>query len=204
MVGEVVTVRVLVPAMRTQQFWEAYREVATAMKSVDGTLGVSLWSDLAQPESFVVVFEGANEAAAQTAISCAISSAAFMGFSEPTIGADSYRWIHVRDVDGPLISEMPEGSYLSASLRVSEPGRDRELADDYRWVFDNLAVIPGYAGSLYGSINRINEHFLGLVWWYAREAFNASLPKKSPYELKLFRRVTDREMQTEQTGANLN
>lgn len=194
MVGEIVVTRVQVPVQKTQMFWEASKKVDALLKEIPGYVGLSVWGDAKDGESFLLVIESLNERTADEAFQALAASELMAEMSDPTEGNVVNRWIRVIEVDGIPISQMPVDSYLSGSRRIAEPGRAEDLAADYQMVFSSLKLLPGYIGSAYGPVSNVPEHFIGLVWWSSKDAFDQSVPRKDEYDLHLFRRVHGSEM----------
>jgi hypothetical protein len=91
---------------------------------------------------------------------------------------------------GTRVSEADERSFLSISVRISDPGYGIDLAEEIDQLFQHLRLIPGFSGCVYGVGDDLPEEVIGVVTWANREAFVASLPPtQRPYEVKLFERV---------------
>jgi heme-degrading monooxygenase HmoA len=196
MLGEILVARLHVPTPSIEDFWRATQDMNSLVRAMPGYLGLSVWADANDPDSYLIVFEAKDEQAAQVAMKAFIESSVFEQLQNEVEGTSSNRWVKVKSSSGGLISEMGVGSYLSASLRNAEPGRAYELERDYDMVFENLSFIDGFKGFAYGPSNNIEEQLIGFAWWTSIEAYQASLPPQVFYEIRLFRRVSDAEMNT--------
>jgi heme-degrading monooxygenase HmoA len=194
MLGEILLARLHVPTASIEEFWQATKDMKSLVRVIPGYLGLSVWSDAKDPDSYLLVLEARDEQTAQVAMKSFIESPTFDRLQNEVEGTSSNRWVKVKQSDGPLVSEMPVGSYLSASLRNAEPGRAYDLEKDYDMVFENLNFIEGFKGFAYGPSNNIDEQLIGLAWWTDIEAYRASLPPQTFYDIRLFRRVSDAEM----------
>ena len=195
MIGEIVVIRVQVPVHKTQLFLDSCNKANTFLEELPGFIGMSVWGDTADGESFIIVYETTDEESAEKGFKALASADLLQELSEPTEGTILNRWIRVVESKGKTIASMPPDSYLSSSRRISEPGRTHELEEDYQMVFASLGLMPGFAGSAYGSASNVPEQMIGLVWWNSKEAFEASVPNKDSSELHLFRRIHASEME---------
>lgn len=82
------------------------------------------------------------------------------------------------------------GAFLSLSSRIADPGQAEVLQEEIGRILEELQVLPGYVGAIYGSNAGLPEEVLGIVWWDTRDAFFSSLPKRSTYEVQLYERLT--------------
>ena len=196
MVGEIFLARLHVPASAVEQFWDGSLAISNMASTMPGFIGQSIWCDLTDPESFLVVLETVDEASAVNIMQETVISSVFEKLQEQVEGTPTARWIKVRIFRGEPISSMPDGTFLSASLRTAEPGRAFELEQDYDMLFENLSYIDGYLGHANGPVNKLDEQMIGLVWWSTIEAYKSSLPNQTFYDIRLFRRVSSSEMHT--------
>jgi hypothetical protein len=194
MVGEIFLARLNISEPQTESFWESTKAMESFAHNLPGFVGLSVWKDMNVPNSYVAIMESKNEASAMEIMSKFIESPIFDQLQGPLEGTSSNRWIKICAWRGEAISKQPPGSYLSASLRTSDPGRSDELAQDYDLVFGNLSLISGYSGHAYGSVNQIEEQMIGLVWWNSIEAYKSSLPPQKFYQIRLFCRVSETDM----------
>jgi heme-degrading monooxygenase HmoA len=195
MPGTIFVARLNVPTPKIARFWDTCKSVSGLASFLPGFLGFSVWSDASNPDSYLMVFESEDERCANGTMKALIESPLYDELQKEIEGTSSNRFVNVVAQSGGLISEMPVGSFLSASLRNAEPGRAHELAKDYDLVFENLSFIDGFAGFAYGPSNHVEEQMVGFAWWNTAEAYLASLPPQIFYEIRLFRRISESEME---------
>jgi heme-degrading monooxygenase HmoA len=90
---------------------------------------------------------------------------------------------------GKRIEENPVGSLASVSFRIAEPGFGDQLEAEIKRIFEELSVIEGYRGTFTFRNEALDEEVVGIVFWLTTRAFEASLPHRNPYEVKLYRRT---------------
>ncbi|MCW5943906.1 MAG: antibiotic biosynthesis monooxygenase [Fimbriimonadaceae bacterium] len=91
--------------------------------------------------------------------------------------------------EGTSIGETPWDGFLSVSTRNAELGLGGKLVEELGMIFVELANMEGYRGSMVGHQIQLAERVSGIVLWTDRTSFLASLPKKSMYEVRPFRRI---------------
>jgi len=153
-----------------------YFEVSERLSTVQGSLGLSVWRDPRDPESFLVAYEYADLAAAERGL-VALTEVRVLAETQ----AADFRPAHVLrvkvfDRSARRLSEAPQTACLSMSIRIADPGYSPELLDDLGRTFEDLQYIPGYIGSVYGTNDVLEEEVIGLVVWANREAYVKSLP----------------------------
>lgn len=166
-----------------------YFEVSERLGKVKGAHGCSVWRDPKDTESFLVVYEYADLAAAERGL-VAISEIRVLAETQAADfrPADVIR-LRVHHRSAKRLSKAPRTASLSMSLRVADPGYGPELLDDLGQVFEELQYIPGYVGSVYGVNDTLEEEVIGLVTWASKEAFQSSIPPgKRPRQLQLYSR----------------
>jgi len=153
-----------------------YFEVSERLGKVKGSHGVSVWRDPKDLESFIVIYEYADVAAAERGL-VAISEIRILAETQAADfrPADVIR-LRVHHRSSKRVSDAPRTACLSMSLRVADPGYGPELLDDTGQVFEEMQYIPGYVGSVYGVNDTLEEEVIGLVTWANQEAFQSSIP----------------------------
>ena len=166
-----------------------YFEVKDKLSSVEGCNGLSVWRDERDKESFLVIYEYADLAAAERGL-VAISEIRVLAETQAADfrPADVQR-IRISGYVGDRVAKAPTTAYLSMSQRVADPGYSPELQEELERVFDELQIMPGFIGSVYGTNDVLEEEVIGIVTWQSREAFLASLPPHvNTYSIVLYRR----------------
>ena len=153
-----------------------YFEVSERLAKVKGSNGVSVWRDPKDTESFLVIYEYADLAAAERGL-VAISEIRVLAETQAADfrPADVIR-LRVHHRSSVRVHAAPRTACLSMSIRVADPGYSPELLDDIGQVFEELQYISGYVGSVYGVNDTLEEEVIGLVTWASQEAFQNSIP----------------------------
>jgi len=96
----------------------------------------------------------------------------------------------VRGRVGCRPSKTPVPSYLSMSVRISDPGYETELVEEIGHIFEELQLIPGFLGAMHGNRDGLDEEVIGIVTWESPEAFSLSLPPSQyRYDVRLYERI---------------
>lgn len=194
MAGEIFLARLNIHANASIEFWNAVKQLRDIMRAQPGFEGFSLWIDHSDHESYLMVLEAKSEASVGTTLQQVIQSPAYEALQKPLEGVSSNRWITPIASRGASIESMPPDSFMTASVRLAEPGMAQVLADDYALVFENLSVLPGFRGFSYGPTNNLAEQFIGLALWNTMDDVMRSLPPGKVPKLRFFRRVSEAEM----------
>ena len=166
-----------------------YFEISEKLAQLSGFLGLSVWRDASDPESFLVIYDYADLEATEKGLHV-ISQARTL--AESTLAdfrpADVIR-VRVARKSSKRVHQAPSTGCLSMSVRISDPGYAPELKDEIRRIFDELQLLPGYFSHVFGSNDALDEEVIGLVTWKTEEAFASSLPaRKAPGQLQFYKR----------------
>lgn len=170
-----------------EEYYLASRE---RLASVEGSEGISLWRNLSERGQLLVAFEYANVEAAERGL-LALSDVPLLAESQKADyrPADVLRVI-VKGKSGCRIEDSSKPGFLSMSVRISDPGYSEDLQQELDQIFEELSLIPGFCGSVYGYSDYLEEEVIGIVTWDTRKAFEMSIPpSKRPYEVKLYERI---------------
>jgi heme-degrading monooxygenase HmoA len=166
-----------------------YEQIMPVLRGVDGFLGLGLWRGTLGDGSHLATYLYRDPQSADSGLRAISGQRSFTSAqSVLTSPADVVRCRRL-EARGLRITESPLGSYLSMSVRTSEPGYGAELAEELERIFAELQVIPGFLGSYVGVNDSLNEEIVGLIAWGSEDAFRTSIPTRPPYEVHLFRRV---------------
>lgn len=160
------------------------------LSTVEGWQGLSLWRDVQNREQMLVIYEHDSLQSAENGL-VALSDIKLLA-EQQTMDYRPAEVLRVRVTGrvGGVLDSFPASSFLSASVRVADPGYGKDLDDEIGHIFDELRYIPGYLGSVHGSNESLDEEIVGLVAWESEAAFKMSLPPgKTPYAVRLFNRV---------------
>jgi len=167
-----------------------FRNTRERLSTVDGAIGQSLWRLSGAHDELLVMQEFRDVDATERGLE-AMAGMKLLVESQSTDHnpADLVR-IMVRGRVGCRPSQTPLPSYLSMSVRISDPGYEEELVDEIAQIFQELQLIPGFLGALHGNRDGLDEEVIGLVTWESPEAFSHSLPpKQRKYDVRLYERV---------------
>jgi heme-degrading monooxygenase HmoA len=191
MLGAIFAARLSVPKSERYPFWNAALEVERQFERESGNLGLTLWVDTEDPESYLLVWEATSMDSLQLGIRHLIESPAFFELRDHADGVASNRWISVVGHAGELISKQSEGAILSASVRSSDPGMGATLASDYEFLFQSLSAIQGFKGYAYGYVNQLSDQYIGFAIWESLSALHASMPNTKNTDLRIFIKATE-------------
>ena len=166
-----------------------YFDVNAKLMTVEGFKGLSVWRDVSDAESFLVIYDYASPESADEGLQ-AVTQARTIAESQTADfrPADVIR-MHVDAQSQVRIHEADATTYLSMSVRFADPGYGPELANEIGMIFDELRIMPGFVGSAYGTSDSLEEEVIGLVTWESPEAFSASIPPtKRPNQVFLYSR----------------
>jgi len=155
-----------------------------------GYLSLSVWKDADFPERYLTIMHlnlGPDEAVIPLNIADAPE---FETLSQSHLAPPDIRVLQVRQRHAGTPAQVEVGGFLSLSMRKSEPGYSVDLSDELADIFESLRYIEGYIGSLIGPNLAVQEEVLGAVLWTNRRAFDASIPGTTPYEVRLFERIS--------------
>lgn len=166
-----------------------YEQVRPLLADVDGFIGVGLWRGVEGHGKHLGIYRYRDFGSADAGLRT-VSGQKSLTSSQSvlTSPADVHRCRTLCAIGQPL-TDAPVGSYLSLSIRTSEPGYGSDLADEVERIFQELKLIGGCLGSYVGVNDKLEEEILGLVTWKSEHAFRSSVPMRPPYDVQLFRRV---------------
>jgi len=153
-----------------------YFDVKEKLAGVPGCYGLSVWRDEVDAEAFLVIYEYADLDAAERGLVALTEIRVLAETQAADFRPADVQRIRVGDFGGYRMSEVSPRADLSVSHRVADPGYGPELLAETEQIMTELALMPGYLGSVYGINDALEEEVLGLVAWSSREAFVASLP----------------------------
>lgn|GEM_PF-1320260 len=160
------------------------------LASLDGFYGHSLWRGVGRPDDMMACFEYRDSDAAVKGIQLLSSLPLLASMQAAEYRPADLLRVQVEGRHGRKVSEAPRPGYLSMTIRVADPGYGQTLADQIGLIFEELAIIPGDVGSVYGFSEALPEEVIGLVVWSSEQAFASSLPPKQKVrEVKLYERV---------------
>lgn len=165
-----------------------FRFGTETLEGLPGYRGAGLWRDTQDPTHTIVMFDYESEEAAHSALRFMVErpliQQQYVG-SEP---ADVLS-LTILHSEGALRGHFELAEFLSLSTRVADPGRGKDLARELDQIFSQLRYIEGYSGSLVGANQGLDEEVIGLVAWESLEAFQASIPRDTPYEVRIFQKA---------------
>jgi heme-degrading monooxygenase HmoA len=166
-----------------------YQDIEPALKQIDGFCGLGIWRRVDVADEYLAIYFYRDSESADEGLR-AIGQHRSLAHAPVTINAPA-DVIRVRKIKamGPNIATAPIASYLSMSVRTSEPGYGKELAEELERIFDELQFFPGSKGSFIGCNDSLEEEVVGLVTWNTEQDFRASLPKRSPYPITAYMRI---------------
>jgi quinol monooxygenase YgiN len=164
-------------------------ELQQLLSDVRGTRSVTVWADADLPERYGLLVHYADEDAAEIGLAKVTESQVLEEIlrTSPSI-PDIVRavvWKESRFEPG----NVEVGGYCSSSRRSAEPGNVQDLLNEMYDIFESLTVLDGFMGYAIAQSATLTEEVVGLVLWGNRKGFEASLPRKTLYEVKLWERI---------------
>lgn len=166
-----------------------FTSVTEALQRVPGFRGAAYWNCVSKPDSIILLYDYESAEAADRGLRASMAVRPLAERLVADVAPPDVMRVKVIESSGLLKGGLPEGRFLSLSIRVAEPGYGEDLSTELTDIFAGLSVIDGFKGSLVGSNDTLDEEIVGLVAWDSKAAFEASLPKGMPYEVLLFQRV---------------
>ena len=177
------------PGGRLTLITEYIQRLKKKLGRLDGYYGASAWQSSAHEEEVMILIEFREDCFGDEAMN---------RFSKDKLALDEAKLsdepaeLTVFDLDsssGLRPADAPCGTLLSLSRRIAPPGYGIDLELELDSIFGYLSVIPGYLGHVYGSHMTVPDQVLGIALWASEDSFRKSLPKSTPYELKLYRKI---------------
>lgn len=167
-----------------------YLHTRELLEKVDGFYGHSLWRKSGAHDELLVLHEYRDVEATERGLEALAGTKLLAEAQTADYHPADLMRIIVEGRGGKRISQTPKPSYLSMSVRVADPGYQRDLLDQVGVIFQELRFIPGNLGSVYGYRDGLREEIVGLVTWESPEAFSRSLPpKQRKYDVRLYERI---------------
>lgn len=168
---------------------DLHSHIVEAISPIEGFLSSSLWQSQSDSESFLLLNEYADEAAAESGFKAVMEGPLVQRIASSFASPMDLRRLSRTFSDGIMPNEVPIGKFLSISDRTADPGHGIDLEAELRRIFGELKLIDGYLGSQIGTNVALAEDVMGLVFWDTVESFMASLPLKVIYEVRLWHRI---------------
>lgn len=177
------------PSQRMSQITGYINRLRRRLGKTDGYYGASAWQSCSREDEMMILIEFREDC---------IGDQAMDRFSKDKLAVDETKLsddpadLTVFDLDanaGVRPSNAPNGTFLSISRRVASPGFGPDLEAELESTFGYLAMFEGYLGHIYGTHSALPDQVLGLALWSSEESFRSSLPRREPFELRLFRKV---------------
>lgn len=159
------------------------------LKSVRGFVGRSSWRDANDPVVHLTVYEYASSESAEDGLKVVVEGPILVESSKLLIEPPEVVQIAIEHRSGKRIHEVPVGSVMSVSARFSDPGRGEQLDRELETIFGELSALGGFLSALRGYRTLLEEERFGIVLWSNMAAFHTSLPKKSMYEVRAYKRI---------------
>lgn len=167
-----------------------FRDTRERLSAVDGALGQTLWRLSGAHDDMLVIQEYRDVESTERGLEALAGTKLLAESQSADYNPADLMRIVVHGRVGCRPSQTANPSYLSMSIRISDPGYEAELLEDVSHIFQELQLIPGFLGAMYGNRDGLDEEVIGLVTWGSPEAFSQSLPpKQRKYEVRLYERV---------------
>jgi len=167
------------------------REAITAGKlaRVKGFLGRSSWRDAGDDVAHLTLYEYDSPEAAAEGLKVVVEGPILVESSRLLLSPPDVEQVVVVKASGKHVRETSVGNVMSISARIADPGLGESLDQDLENIFGELAAIDGFLGSVRGYRTLVEEERIGIALWRDLPAFQRSLPEKTMYELKAYKRI---------------
>ncbi len=159
------------------------------MNSTPGFISNTLWERVEDPFSFLSIGHFSNLEDSILAWENLLKSPVMEVILDLMVEPSNTQRFIVKSKDGLGMEETVLGHFCSVSYRLADIGYGPSVIQELEGIFAELKMIPGFLGYAIGQLTDIEEEILGLAFWESRAAFEASIPKKSLYQINLFSRT---------------
>jgi len=166
-----------------------HKNMKALKDTVPGFQSLTVWQSTVSAQEHMILIGYENEESAEVGLQVSMDNGALVeSLKNPNNIPEVHRG-RISNHSGKRIEDNPVGSLASVSFRVAEPGFGDSLESELQRIFEELSVIEGYRGSLTFRNEGLDEEVVGIVFWLTTLAFEASLPDRIPYEVRLYRRT---------------
>lgn len=187
---EVVTLTSLqVDPAHQARLLELTQQTKVRFENLPGCKSYAFWRDPAKSGAFLLtVHYESVEASLRGYETWGTSPQMFDIYAILLDAPDVHRLI-VDQTLGASPADVPLGGTISVSHRVADTGHGFALAEELQRIFGELTVLEGFMGGIVGHREQLEEEVSGLALWASAEAFEASMPKRTLYEVRAYSRV---------------
>jgi len=165
------------------------KKALNVLAEVSGMLSTTLWERHDDPFGFMTVGHFQTEADSLAAWNALVASPVMDVMAEIMTEVPNTLRFYVNSQTGVSIEKTHEGTFCSLSTRIADIGYGPAMLKELKGIFEELKFIHGFQGGITGQMIDVSDEILGLAFWDSKDAFEASLPKKSMYRIDLFQRV---------------
>ena len=159
------------------------------LSEVSGLLSMTLWERHDDPFGFMTVGHFQTEGDSLLAWNALIASPVMDVMAEIMTEVPNTLRFYVNSQTGVPIEKTHEGTFCSVSTRIADIGYGPDMLKELKDIFEELKLIHGFQGGITGEMIDVSDEILGLAFWDSKDAYEASLPKKSMYRIDLLQRV---------------
>jgi len=185
----VIIARMYLPASALEAALAYHRELSkTLAASVDGFEGSGYWQSYNDPTYTMIHYQYRDQAAAEQGLVALVDKRPLTERTELVSSPPDVLGIDIKGRQGRRVTSEV-GDWLSISIRMADTGYGQDLCDELDRIFQEISVLDGFLGAEYGVNQTLEDQVVGLALWSSREAFTASVPPGTIYDVNVFRRL---------------
>jgi len=150
---------------------------------------ITLWESSATPGSFLLVARYEDEERADEAVEATSTSEAYAQLIQLMEAPADIQRYRIAGERGVPEYEVAIGSCLSLSVRSADPGLGWDLNAELARILDEIALLPGFLGSMHGRSAKVHEEVMSIALWADEDSYRASVPSHHLFVLNSYNRV---------------
>lgn len=185
----VIIARMYLPATALEHALAYHRELSKTLNAtVDGFEGSGYWQSYNDPTYTMIHYQYRDQAAAELGLKALVDKRPLTERTELVSSPPDVLGIDIKGRQGRRVTSEV-GDWLSISIRMADTGYGQDLCDELDRIFQEISVLDGFLGAEYGVNQTLEDQVVGLALWSSREAFTASVPPGTIYDVNVFRRL---------------
>jgi hypothetical protein len=150
---------------------------------------ITLWESMERLGDYIAIMRYPDEAAADKGVEASSQTEALADIIVLAETPPDIRRYRITRDKGLREDQVDIGGVLSMSVRQADPGLGWDLDAELGRILDEIALLPGFLGSIHGRSATVHEQVMGIAFWRDKDSFLASVPSHHMYDLGSFHRV---------------
>lgn len=168
---------------------EVYRKAFVESGIGEVADAITLWESTAELGSYMVLVRYPSEEAADKGIEQASETDSLAELIQLADTPPDVRRYRIAGENRLKEHDVDLGSCLSLSVRQSDPGLGWDLNAELSRILEEIAVLPGFLGSIHGRSATVHEEVMSIALWRDVDSFLASVPSHHLFTLNVFQRI---------------